>query len=292
MPNDPLPLRQSFRAHGVRVSALPRALASLGAAVLLALAAADARAGTIGFRTDAEVKSGPGVDAKVSMTHTGDEQADEVSVTAELLGKTVKGEVVPFMKPGEKRDWNFHLFDELARGVYAIVLRANYSDTNGYPFEVVSLANATNGVKPGPRIFGSLEVPTISVGGDGVASLVAKRPPDRTGDYEAELVLPAGLETKTRRVKLEFNPEGRATASFKLKNQKLLVGTTVNVYAFVHGTHDGHPQTDTIRGTVRVAAAPQRMGPPKFYEAAAAVFVLLLVLEGIAWATGRRRELA
>ncbi len=270
-----------------------RALASLAIAVLAVLApAAVSLAGSIGFRTDAEVKAGPAVDARITMTHTGDEPAEEVSLTAELEGKTIKGDEFPVIRPGEARDWNFHLFDDLARGVYSIVLRSRYADTNGYPFEVVSIANVTNGVKPGPRIFGSLEVPTMSTGGDGVASLVAKKPPERSGEYEVELVVPAGLEVKPSRLKLDFNAEGRATASFRLKNQKLLVGTTVNIYAFVRGVHEGFPQTDTIRGTVRIAAAPARMGPPRFYEAAAAVFALLVVLEGIAWATGRRREIA
>ena len=284
--------RPLLGASSVRRITSTAAAAGFAIASLVFASPPDATAGTIGFRTDAEVKAGPGVDVKVTMTHTGDEQADEVSVTAELEGKTIKGEVVPSMRPGEARDWNFHLFDELPRGIYSIVLRANYADTNGYPFEVVSIANATNQVKAGPRMFGSLEVPTVSVSGDGVASLVVKRPPERSGDFEAELVLPAGLESKTRRVKLEFNPEGRATASFKIKNQKLLVGTNVNVYAFVRGMHEGFRQVDTIRGTVRVAAAPARMGPPKFYETAAALFALLVVLEGIAWATGRRRETA
>jgi hypothetical protein len=284
-----LPLRTPHRGVWTRFAS-PLAQA---AAILALLGAAEARAGTIGFRTDAEVKSGPGIDAKVTMTHTGDEQAEEVSVVAELEGKKVEGETVPAIRPGEKHDWNFHLFDELARGIYVIVLRGRYLDGNGYPFEVISVANSTNGVTAGPRIFGSLEVPAMSAGGNGVASLVAKKPPGRTGEYEAELIVPAGVEvTPSTRVRLSFNSEGRATASFKLKNEKLLAGTTVNIFAFVRGTHEGFPQVDAIRGTARIVAAPARHGPPRFYETAAAVFVLLLVLEGIAWATGRRRELA
>lgn len=279
------------RANSVQALAIAAPARLTAAAVLLALAAT-AHAGSIGFRTDAEVKSGPGIDAKVTMTHTGDEQADDISVTAELDGKTVEGEKVALMNPGQSHVWNLHLFDEIARGVYTIALRARYADANGYPFEVVSIANATNGVKAGPRIFGSLEVPPIPVGGDGVASLVAKRPPDRSGDYEAELIAPSGLEVSPKRVKLEFNAEGRATASFKLKNLKLLNGTSVNIYAFIHGRHEDFPQVDAIRGSVRIAAAPARIGPARYYEAAAALFALLVVLEGIAWATGWRRERA
>jgi hypothetical protein len=272
------------RAH------VKRTLVTLSTAALTLATIGTAHAGSIGFRTDAEVTAGPGVDVKVTMTHTGDEQADEVRVTAELEGRKIDGELVQKMQPGESRVWNFHLFDELARGVYAIVLRARYADTNGYPFEVVSIANVTNGVKAGQRIFGSLEVPSISVNGDGVASIVAKKPPERSGEYEAELVVPSGLETKPARIKLAFNEQGRATASFRLKNLKLLNGTNVNIYAFIRGTHENFPQVDTIRGNVRISAARSRVGPPKFYETAAVLFALLVILEGIAWATGRRRE--
>jgi hypothetical protein len=268
---------------------LQRALAAALLGLAAVLGCVDAHAGTIGFRTDAEVKAVPGVDAKITMTHTGDEAAEEVSVSADLDGKVVDGEQLPAMSPNESHVWNFHLADETPRGVYAIVLRARYSDTNGYPFEVVSLANVNVGVQPATRIFGSLDVPPLAAaGGEGTATLVAKRPPERTGDYEVRLVTPSGIEAPAERVKLQFNPQGRATATFRLKNTKLLTGTTVNIYGFVYGAHDGVPQTDVIRGTVRIASAPTRSSPPKFYRWAAGVFALLLVLEAVAWATGRR----
>lgn len=270
---------------------LQRALTAALLGLATFLVAVDAYAGTIGFRTDAEVKAGPGVDAKITMTHTGDEDAEQISVSADLDGKVADGDEVPAMSPNQSHVWNLHLTDQQPRGIYAIVLRARYSDTNGYPFEVISLANVNVGKEPGSRIFGSLDVPPLNAGGgEGTATLVAKRPPDRTGDYEVRLVTPVGIEAEPDRVKLEFNEQNRATAKFRLKNTKLLVGTTVNIYGFVYGTHDGYPQTDAIRGTVRIAAAPTRSTPPKFYHWAGGAFALLVVLEGYAWMTGRRRR--
>jgi len=247
-------------------------------------------AGSIGFRTDAEVTAGPGVDAKVTLTQTGDESAEAVSVSAELLGRTIEGDPVARVAPGQNHVWNFHLLDEIAKGVYAIALRARYTDANGYPFEVVSVAAATVRVTPAPRVFGSIEVPGVAVGGQSTAKLTAKRPPQRSGKFIARLVAPSGLEVKPERLELEFNEGGKATAHFQVRNLKLLAGTSVNIFAFIEGSDAGFPQTDTIRGTVSIGAAVSRSAKPRFYEAAAAVLILLALLEGLGWIAARRRS--
>jgi len=258
-------------------------------ALSLATAATDGAAGTIGFRTDAEVSTTAGVDAKVTLTHTGDEIADDISVSAHLLDKTMNGASVESLAPGKSHVWNFHLFDELPKGVYAIVLKTRYADANGYPFEVIGSANAAVGVKPAPRIFGSLDVPRLDVDGEVTATLIAKKPPERSGSFEARVVAPAGLEIKPDRVSLVFDDSGKATANFKVRNLKLLSGTTVNIFSFIDGTHAGSPQVDTIRGNVRITTPAPRVNYSMFYQAAAALFLLLVILEGFGWATGRPR---
>jgi hypothetical protein len=256
------------------------------AASFVAFASARAEAGSIGFRTDAEVTAGPGVDAKITLTHTGDEAAADVSVSAELLGRTTDGEKIASIAPGQSQVWNFHLTDHIAPGVYAIALRARYSDANGYPFEVVSIANAPVGVKAAARVFGNIEVPRLPVGGEVTAHLTAKRPPGRSGTMDAEIVAPGGIDVQPERVTLSFDESGKARADFRIRNQRLLAGTSVNVFAFVTGIDAGFPQTDTIRGTVSISAASVQLSAPMFYEAAAAVMALLLVLEATAWARG------
>lgn len=270
----------------------PRASAAACLAVLTLATASSAPAGTIGFRTDAEVKAGPGVDAKVTLTHTGDETAEYVGVRAEMLDRTMDGTAVPALGPGQSHAWNFHLFDEVARGVYAIVLRSTYTDANGYPFEVVGTAVATVGVQPAPRIFGSVEVPHLTKDGEATARLTAKRPPGRSGDVDVRLVAPSGLEVSPPGATLSFDAAGRATAEFRVRNVKLLPGTTVNVFGLATGGDPGFPQTDTIRGTVRIAAAKPRITSPLFYEAAGAMLLLLALLEGTRWAASRRRTTA
>lgn len=264
------------------------AVAGLATMALLGALASPARAGTIGFRTDAKVTSGPGIDAEITLTHTGDEVADDVSVQAELLDRTVGGAPVDSMRPGQSEVWKLHLFDTLPRGVYSIVLRTRYADANGYPLEVVSLASSTLGVQPGPRIFGSLLVPRLTPDGEAVATLTAKRPPARDGAYEAQVVAPSGLEVEPKRVALDFDSSGKATAEFRVRNLKLLAGTSVNIFALITGAHDGFPQTDTIRGGVRITTPPPRLTSPMFYQLAGALFALLVILEAAFWISGRR----
>jgi hypothetical protein len=267
----------------------PGFLAVALAAVSIATAASDGHAGTIGFRTDAEVSTGAGVDAKVTLTHTGDEVADDVSVSAQLLDRTMDGASVDSIAPGKSQVWNFHLFDEIPKGSYAIVLRTRYSDTNGYPFEVISSAVANVSVKPAARIFGNIDVPRLDVDGEVTATLTAKRPPERSGSFEARLVAPSGLQVTPERLPLVFDESGKATAEFRVRNLKLLTGTTVNIFGFVEGRHDGAPQVDTLRGNVRISTPAPRVNYSMFYQAAAAFLVLLVILEGVAWATGRPR---
>lgn len=264
----------------------------IAAAVLLAGVTAgtgdDANAGSIGFRTDAEVTAGPGVDVKVTLTNTGDEAASDVTVRAELLGAAVDGEKVATMNPGKDHVWNIHLFDEVARGVYAIALRTRYADANGYPFEVVSLATASVGVKAAPRLFGNLDVPPLATDGAVVARLNVKKPPGRSGSFEVRLIAPGGIAVSPEKATLVFDESDKAVAEFSVRNSKLLAGTTVNVFGFVSGSDPGFPQIDSIRGSVRIVAAVTRIKASMFYQAAAAVAGLLLLCEGIAWAAARR----
>jgi len=270
----------AFAMHGLR-RMFPVALA-----VLLALPGGDAVAGSIGFRTDAEVKAGPGVDVEITLTHTGDEAADDVNVTAELLDRKVEGTGVASLRPGQKHVWHLHLFDEIPSGVYAIVVRTRYADANGYPFETVSTANATVGVQPGARISGSVNVPSLTVDGQASAKLTLKLPPERAGAVEVEIVAPSGLEISPVRVPVAFDGAGKATANFEIRNRKLLAGTTVNVFAIVAGTNAGTPQVDTVRGSVRITEAPPRFKSPMYYQFALALLVLLALLEAIARRSG------
>jgi len=274
----------------------PHAAAARAAlvSILLITAGTDARAGTIGFKTDAKVTAGPGIDAEVTLTHTGDEMASDVRVEAELLGKTVDGEKVPAIAPGQNHVWKFHMADQIARGSYAIVLRAHYSDANGYEFEIISTAVAPVGISPAPKIFGSLDVPSLAVGGQATATLNLKKPSERSGSFEVRLVAPSGFDVTPDHVTLDFASGDKTSTQFHVRNKDLLAGTSVNLFAFVTGNDAGFPQTDTIRGMARITAAKVKVTSRQFYYAAAALAALLVLLEGL-WLAGvisRHRETA
>jgi hypothetical protein len=277
------------RARGARaaVGRSAVAAATLLCAIALVAPVPAAIAGTIGFRTDAKVTAGPGIDVNVTLTHTGDEAATDVSVRAEMLETGIDGERIDAIAPGGSHAWNLHLADQVPKGVYTIVLRVQYADQNGYKFEIVSHAAAPVGAAPAPKISGTLDVPRLVVDGRANAKLFAKKPPERSGDYEVRLVAPAGLKLEPDRMKLVFDESGKATAEFEVRNSGLLAGTSVNLYALVTGNDPGFAQTDAIRGTVRISAAAARVTSPLFYESAAAVFLLLVALELYSRFSGR-----
>lgn len=263
-----------------------------GAALVFAAALAPSRAaaGTIGFRTDVEVTVGPAVDAKVTLTHTGDEAASSVRVRAGLLGRSVDGEEVAVVAPGQNHVWNLHVADQLPKGLYALDLRTRYTDDNGYPFEVLSMASATVGVTAAPRVFGNIDIPRLAVGGEVVAVVTAKKPAARSGAFEASLAVPDGIDVSPERVPLVFDESGKARAEFRLRNRRLLTGTSVNVFAIVRGQGTGFPQEDTIRGTVTIGAAVVKVTATDFYRVAGVLAALLFAMETGAWMRSRRTQ--
>ena len=268
---------------------LHRALAP-GLALLLAMTAGPktALAGSIGFQTESRVSSGDGLQAEVDLTNTGDEAASDVLLVAEALGQVREGEVQPTIGPGKKQTWSFRLADAAPPGLHVIVLRCSYQDDNGHPFEVVSLAEAPVGPIPGPRITGNLVIGRVPARGKTKARLSLKLPAGRTGPTEVEMVMPNALRIDQPRQPVTFDRNGRASIELDVSNADLLPGTSVNVFALVHGTVGGVAQTDVIRGLATVGPATPLLVPADYYRAALALLGVQLLLE--AWAAWRARR--
>ncbi|MBI5505684.1 MAG: hypothetical protein HY899_12865 [Deltaproteobacteria bacterium] len=247
-----------------------------------------AYAGSIGFRIDTDVDTGAGLSVRVALTQTGDEAAIDVAPAVEFLDERRSGEPLARFQPNQSHVWDIRLRDQpLAPGSYAVVVRVRYSDTNGYPFEITSVAPATPGGKAGPRITGAFVVPGVPVGGDIEGKLNLKRPEGRSGTFEGVLISPRGLSLTPARFPIAFDHAGNATVDLSLQNDKLLAGTSVNLFALVSGDQGGYHQTDTLRGTIRIVPAKSPLSATTFYRAAGAAAGLLLVLELIGL---RRRE--
>lgn len=245
-------------------------------------------AGSIGFRIDTDVDTRGGLSVKITLTQTGDEAASDVAPTVEFLDERKSGETLAKFQPDESHIWELRLRDQpLAPGAYAVVVRVHYSDANGYPFEITSVAPATAGGNAAPRVTGAFVVSKVPVGGNSEGTLNLKRPKGRSGAFEGRLISPRGLSLTPARFPIDFGHDGNATIGVSLHNDKLLAGTSVNLFALISSDHAGIHQTDTVRGTIRVVAAESVLSATTFYRAAAAVAGLLVILELIGL---RRRE--
>jgi len=237
-------------------------------------------AGSIGFRVDTDVDTRDGLSVKVTLTQTGDEAANDVTPTIEFLGKQTTGEPIAKFQPSQDHVWEIRLRDQpLTPGSYAVVVRVRYSDANGYPFEITSLAPATPGGKAGARVSGAFVIPKVPVDGDADGTLSLKKPKGRSGPFEGVLISPHGLHLTPEHFPVDFDQEGNASIDLSLNNDKLLAGTSVNVFALVSSDQDGFHQTDTVRGTIHIVAAESLLSGTTFYRAAAAAAALLVVLE-------------
>lgn len=247
-----------------------------------------AQAGSIGFRVDTDVDSQSGLSVKVTLTQTGDEAACDVAPTVEFLDERQSGDPIAKLEPKASRTWEMRLRDRpLTPGAYVVVVRVRYADANGYPFEITSVAPVTAGGKAGARITGTFALAKIPVDGDAEGKLSLQRPKGRSGTFEGVLVSPRGLRVEPASFPIEFDSDGKATIDISMENDKLLAGTSVNLFALVSNDQFGVHQTDTVRGTVRVVARENVLSAHTFYWAAAAAAGLLIVLELI---SRRRRE--
>ncbi|HYC57615.1 MAG TPA: hypothetical protein VEL28_21965 [Candidatus Binatia bacterium] len=240
-----------------------------------------AHAGTIGFRIDAEVTAGEEVAVKVTATHTGDEAATEVYPEIALFERTQLGEKLPTMAAGSNHVWNMKLpGPPLPKGAYVVTIRLKYADLNGYPFEALSTVNALVSAKAGSKVSGAFRVAKMTPNGKSIGTLTLRRPAARkSSTFEGSILAPSGLEVSPSTFPVAFDDAGNASVELSLHNRKLLAGTSINVFALITGNDNGLRQTDTIRGTVSVGAAPNPVSKVTFYGAAAVVAGLGLLLE-------------
>jgi len=264
-----------------RPAGKPTRLCSTVALLWIVSGTATAEAGSIGFRVDTDIDTTVGLSVKVTLTQTGNEAASDVAATVEFLDRATTGSPVARFDPGQNHVWEMRLRDEpLPPGAYAVVVRVRYSDANGYPFEITSVAPAVTGGNSGPRVTGAFVLPKVPANGDADGTLELKKPENgRSGPFEGVLVAPRGLRMTPARFPIEFDHDGKATIKVSLENDKLLAGTSVNLFALISNDQFGVHQTDTVRGTLRVIPAESLLSAATFYRAAAAVAGLLVVLE-------------
>ncbi|MFT4569238.1 MAG: hypothetical protein ACI8TX_003518 [Hyphomicrobiaceae bacterium] len=237
-------------------------------------------AGSIGFRVDTTIHAGSELQVGVKLSHTGDEAAADVFPVASVEGLQAKGEVLANFSPRTNHEWLLDLGKlNLSPGSYTVVVRINYADQNGYPFQVLSTAPLRRGVDMRTIVRGQLRIGTIPENGSAKALVTLEAPRGEQGRYRVNLVSPSGLSVNNESVEVDLKSGKKTSVEFQLTNRKLLVGTAVNCYALVTNLTDAPPQTDTIQGIARIVAPREMLTTTLIMQIAGMLTVLLIILE-------------
>lgn len=261
-----------------------------GAAALLTLLclATPAIAGTISFEITSTVDTADGVRLTLGVKNVGNEAARSVRPTAVIGDATATGALVAVIGPGAQQEWTLDVSSEaLPAGAYVLVSRVAYEDANAYPFEVLAASPFTVASSRRRQVSGALALPQIRGKEQVSAALTLRVPEQRSRRYEVRLILPAGIRADRTRHTVEVPEDGQLRLPLLLRNLSLLEGSSVNAFALVTGLDETPPQTDTIRGVVRIGAAPKPYTTSTFISVLIALIVYLLALEII---MGIRRD--
>ena len=243
----------SFTVRAIGRAAFMAMLATLGGLVATPPAA---EAKTIAFTITTTVRSGPDLTVEVYAKNTGDETAFAVRPTAEFDGQRSRAESEAKILPGGEHTWMIQVSATApGSGAHAMLVHLNYEDANAYPFEVIATAPFDVGVKKKRPVSGAVVVPAIpgKTAKDGVLRLAF--PEGRGGRYEVRLALPSGISADKTLFTVTADDRSPLRLPVTLRNRSLIEDTVVNVFALVSSLDESTPQTDIVRGNVRIARA-------------------------------------
>jgi tetratricopeptide (TPR) repeat protein len=275
-----------------RGSARPHA-ARLLVALALCAPPVSAHAGTISFQITSTVDTATGVELTLEIKNTGDEAARDVVPTAVLGEDSVAGKRVSVVGPGSSQQWRVRVRDQpLPTGAYVLIAKLRYEDANGYPFEVLAAAPFTAATDRRKPVVGSLELPQLRGRTSADAAVVLRVPGERGRRFEVRIVLPSGVAVDRVVHRVTADEGGRVRVPVRIRNASLLEGSSVNAFALVTSLDEDPPQTDAVRGVVRVGQPPALFTTQTFLSMLAALIVYLLALEIISGRHGSGDEAA
>lgn len=240
------------------VRAIGRAAALTLLALPLGLAASQsvAQAKTIAFTITTTVRSGPDLTVEVYAKNTGDETAFAVRPIAEFDGQQSRADSEAKILPGGEHTWTIKVSEAApGNGAHAMLVRLTYEDANAYPFEVIATAPFYIGENKKRPVSGAFVVPAIPGKTAKNGTLRLAFPEGRGGKYEVRLALPAGVSADKTEFSVTVDDRSPLRLPVEIRNRSLIEDTVVNVFALVSSLDDTAPQTDIIRGNVRIARA-------------------------------------
>ncbi len=250
---------------------------------------APAAAERIGFEIKASVRaSAERVELGLEVRNTGDETAFSVTPRATLGGRTVSGPGLTSLAAGASHSWDLLLHEgPTAKGAYIAVVKLAYSDANAYPFEALAAAPFEAGTARRPPLRGTLSLPALATGRQRTGQLSVNAPEGRGRRYSVRLFMPRGIRARLAETEISFGEGKRRVLPVEVSNKGLLAGSSVGVIALLTSLDESTPQTDLIRGVIRVKTAARILTPALLLRIAVALAVLLLVMELLAWSTQR-----
>jgi hypothetical protein len=198
---------------------------------------------------------------------------------------------VPVVGPGGTQRWNIRVQDaRLEPGAYVLIARIKYEDANAYPFEVLAAAPFTTpGAQRRKPVVGSLALPTLQGKQRTDAAVVLRIPDERGRKFDIRVVLPSGVTADETSHRVDAVPgDEQLRVPLKVRNTTLLQGSSVNAFALITSIDESSPQTNVVRGVVRVGDPPKMFTEATFLSILLALLVYLAALEVIAGLRGSR----
>ncbi len=240
-------------------------------------------AGTISFEITSTVDTADGVQLTLGLKNVGDEAARMVRPSAVLGEARVTGDPVKILGPNAKQEWVLKVSDDaLPRGAYSLISRIAYEDANAYPFEVLAAAPFNVDANKKRAVAGALALPQMRGKDEVTGALTMRVPNDRGRRYDIKLIIPAGVRVDKAHHTVDVPANGQLRIPLKLRNVTLLEGSSVNAFALVTSLDEDPPQTDTLRGVVRIGKPPAAYTTSTFVSLLLGLLVYLIALEIIA----------
>jgi len=190
----------------------------------------------------------------VSIVNQGDEAAANVQAHVEFMGRRYSAQVMPLLAVGQNYTGSYQIpAENLAPGRYTLVVMADYTDTNGYPFTALSNAGFTFREDFPPQIHGMSE--PVDLGGTADLTVRLKNQGKKKQQIQITLVLPKEISADQTEVSLSLEAAQEKNVELGLRNFSALEGSTYQVFVLAEYTEEGKHTSMPIPCTIKITAA-------------------------------------
>lgn len=252
-------------------------LASLSGA---ATTAGPVLAGSISLTTQltATVKE-QAVTVALDIANSGDEAAVSVTPQVDLAGQQARGVAYPSLRPGERMQVSLELPGTRPPGQWPLVVRIDYADAKGYPFQALQVALVSR--PAAPALVAVVDVQAERIAGSGTVRARVKSLAERPQKIEVRFVVPRELAANPAARTASLPAWGEETLRTEVVNRAALAGSRYAV--FITTEYDDEQGVHhTALGDAMLEVGPATHSRPRYaWAAAAALIVVWLVL--MAW---------